>query len=131
MNFMFCGKNLLVFVVLLIVAISVSGCSYLLPEETKEVKLEKKRDELVEAKLEAEKWRKTDYIALADFNYRVCLDTAAFREEREEEPKECKEKKELLLKASRMTRQNADDKVDEIRRAIQELEQSEPTIENK
>jgi TPP-dependent pyruvate/acetoin dehydrogenase alpha subunit len=118
---MFCRKKLLSLVALLIVAISVSSCK---PEETKESKLEKKRDELVKSKAEAEEWRQMDHIGSADDSYRSCLKKAALREE---DPKKCGETKESLLKASRLYQQNADDRINKIRREIKELEQSEPT----
>jgi cell division protein FtsL len=113
---MFIRKNLLGFAILLIVAISVSSCSY----ESKEVKLEKKRDELVKAKAEAEWWRQSDHKSSLDFSYRLCLSEKA---EREEDPKKCEENKETSLKANQIYQQNRDDKVNEIRREIKELEQ--------
>jgi hypothetical protein len=113
---MFLRKNLLGFVILLIVAISASSCSY----ESKEVKLEKKRDELVKAKAEAESWRQMDHTNSLDFSYRMCLSKKA---DREEDPKKCEENKETTLRANQIVQQFRDDKVNEIRREIKELEQ--------
>jgi chromosome segregation ATPase len=115
---MFLRKNLLGFVILLIVAISVPSCSHILPEETKEVKLEKKRDELVKAKENAVHDPVEDQVV--QFIYKNCGEQESLREE----SKDCNAEKEKNLKRLREKRQKANDHVEEIRREIKELEQS-------
>ncbi len=127
---MFCGRNLLVFVVLLLVGTSLSAC---IPPavriETKESKLKKKRDELVEWKEMASNRRAESPIRsqLAKSGYEECRREELLREE----PKDCEKKRREFLEGQFRNEKAADDRINEIRREIQELEQSEPTTENK
>jgi tryptophanyl-tRNA synthetase len=125
---MFPRRNLLGFVVLLILTISVSTCSRVSLEETKESKLKKKRDELVATKSEADK-RRDNYrrdVKLVEDIYKACLQEESLREEL----KGCDKDRQGSLDVHRRWVQVADDRINEIRREIKELEQSGSANEN-
>jgi predicted Fe-S protein YdhL (DUF1289 family) len=122
---MLCKTNSLISVILLIVVISVSSCTPV-PPETKESKLKRKRDELVEWKGEAEDRRRPIFQQMYESSYQSCLREQSLREE----PKNCDKDKQELLEIRRVIIKAADDRIDEIRREIKELEQSESTNEN-
>ncbi len=119
---MFRRRNLLGFVVLLILTISVSSCSRVPSEETKESKLEKMRDELVAAKNEADKRHHDNRrdVRLIEDVYKACLQQESLREE----PRGCDKDKQDALDVQRRWLQAADDRINEIRREIKEFEQS-------
>jgi hypothetical protein len=122
---MLCRANSLISVILLIVVISVSSCTPV-PPETKESKLKKKRDELVELKKEADVNSPVISKLSAEYLYKGCLEEKSLREE----PRNCDEEKQKSLETSRKIAQEADDRINEIRREIKELEQSGSTNEN-
>ncbi len=123
---MSCRKKLLSLVTLLIVAISVSSCISVSPEETKESKLKEKRDKLVEWKEEAQDRRRQIFKDMTEYAYNRCLREKSLREE----PRDCDKEKQESLELYRRSIQVADDRVNEIRREIKELEQSGSTNEN-
>ncbi len=122
---MSCRKNSLISVILLIVVISVSSCTPV-PPETKESKLKKMRDELVELKKEAEKNNRVVSQLTAEIIYKNCLGEKSLREE----PRDCDKEKQESLETSRKSLKAADDRTNEKRREIKELEQSGSTNEN-
>ncbi len=127
---MFGGRNLLAFVVLFLVGTFLPACiPPAVPIETKESKLKKKRDELVEWKGEASNRRAVSPVRtqLAKSSYEECRREELLREE----PKDCEKKRQKFLEGQFEFEKAADDRIDKIRREIKELEQSEPTIENK
>jgi hypothetical protein len=119
-------KNSLVSVVLLIVIISVSGCIPPPPEETKESKLKKKRDDLVSWKKTADDRRRPMFEDMIEARYKGCLREQSLREE----PKDCDKEKQVDLERNRSSIRMADDRINEIRREVKELEQSASTNEN-
>jgi hypothetical protein len=121
---MFFGKCLLPFFVLLVLGSFLSGCSS--TPETKESKLENKRDELVTAKGEVDRIENLDFRVIEPL-YNSCLAEKSVRED----SRDCEKKKLESLESYRKSRQIALDRVARIRREIQELEQSEPTLENR
>jgi hypothetical protein len=122
---MLCREKSLISVVLLIVAISVSGCSPI-PPETKESKLKKMRDSLVELKKEAE-LRRT---ALPDRNYESAYQDCLREKSLREEPRDCDKEKQESLEDRRQIFERADNRTNEKRREIKELEQSASTNED-
>jgi hypothetical protein len=122
---MLCKTNSLISVILLIVVISVSSCTPV-PPETKESKLKRKRDELVEWKKEADERRRPIHWDVIESAYSGCLTEQSLREE----SKNCDKQKQEQLESNRRYIQIANDRINEIRREIKELEQSESTNEN-
>jgi hypothetical protein len=122
---MLCRANSLISVILLIVVTSVSSCTPI-PPETKESKLKKMRDELVELKKEAELRRTALPDRYYESVYQDCLREKSLREE----PRDCDKEKQESLEGRRQIFERADNRTNEKRREIKELEQSGSTNEN-
>jgi hypothetical protein len=119
---MFRRRNLVVFVVLVLAGFVLSSCG------TKESKLSALRDELVQVKKDLADMHKPIFDRAEESVYKACLAEASLREESKNK---CEEDRQQHIELIRIYDQKQQNRINEIRQKIQELEQNPDTNQNR